>query len=59
MNLLTFLKEVQREVRKVDWPSRDQVIRNTIIVLIFAVVVAAFLGFFDYLFGLFLNSVIL
>lgn len=59
MNPITFVKEVNREMRKVDWPSKEQTIRNTIVVLIFSATVALFLGFFDYLFGLGLNQFIL
>lgn len=48
--LITFLKEVQTEVKKVNWPNRKETILNTILVIVFSVAVAAFLGFFDYIF---------
>ena len=58
MNIITFLQEVQSEVKKVNWPSREETMRNTLIVVLFAVAVALFLGFFDYIFGLLLSIVV-
>lgn len=39
------------ELRKVTWPTKEQTIRLTIIVLIFSLVVAFIFGVLDYLFG--------
>lgn len=47
-NIISFLKEVQGELAKVAWPTREQTIRYTILVLIVAVVVGAFLGGLDF-----------
>lgn len=46
-----FFKEVYVELRKVSWLSRSQVLRYTLIVLVFTVIIAAFLGGLDYLFS--------
>lgn len=47
-NILTFLKEVQAELEKVVWPTREQTIRYSILVIIVAVAVGLFLGGLDY-----------
>ena len=39
-----FLKEVRDELQKVVWPTRDEVIRLTIVVLIVSLIVGVFLG---------------
>ncbi|MFA5566011.1 MAG: preprotein translocase subunit SecE [Acidimicrobiia bacterium] len=46
-----FLREVRSELRKVNWPSRPEVIQYSIIVLIVIVVMTALIGVFDYGFG--------
>ncbi|MDP2637261.1 MAG: preprotein translocase subunit SecE [bacterium] len=45
-----FLKEVRVEARRVNWPTRQETVKNTLVVLGFTVVVALFLGAFDFLF---------
>lgn len=47
-NIFNFLKEVREELAKVTWPSREQTIRYTILVILVAVVVGLFLGALDY-----------
>lgn len=46
-----FLKEVRAELRKVVWPSREEVRNYSIIVFITVVVFTAFVAVLDYLFG--------
>lgn len=48
-NIFTFFKEVKEELGKVNWPSREQTIRYTILVVIVAVAVGLFLGGLDYI----------
>lgn len=55
----TFLKEVRLEIKKVDWPTRQETIRYTIIVIGVCVAVALFLGGIDFLFTTILNRLIL
>ena len=55
----TFIKEAQSEARKVDWPTRQKTLQNTILVIIFSVAVATFLSTFDLLFGSLLERFIL
>lgn len=47
-NILTFFKEVQAELSKVVWPTREQTIRYSILVIVVAVTVGLFLGALDY-----------
>jgi len=56
---VTFLKEVKLEVRKVNWPTRRQTIRYTLIVLGISLVIAMFLGGLDFLFTMLLEKFIL
>lgn len=48
INIFVFFKEVKEELEKVAWPSREQTIRYTILVIIVAVAVGLFLGGLDY-----------
>lgn len=48
-NVIGFLKEVKEELNKVAWPSREQTLRYTILVIIIAVAVGLLLGGLDYL----------
>ncbi len=57
--IATFLKEVKLEIRKVNWPTRRQTIRYTLIVLGISLVIAVFLGGLDYLFTMLLEKFIL
>lgn len=45
-----YLKDTKGELKHVTWPSRNQAILFTAIVIVFSAVVAAFLGAFDLLF---------
>jgi len=42
-----FLKEVNAELRKVTWPTKDELIGSTIVVVIVSLVVAIFIGIVD------------
>lgn len=56
--LLNFLQDARAELRKVVWPTREEAIRYTIIVIAISVGVALFLGAFDYIFHFILNRLI-
>ena len=56
-----YFKETRAELRKVTWPTRDESINLTIIIVTVTVVVAIFLGLLDFLFqevvsGILLNN---
>lgn len=48
-NIINFLKEVRGELEMVVWPSREQTIRYTILVVIVAVGVGVLLGGLDFI----------
>jgi len=52
----TFLKEVRLEMKKVNWPTRQETIRYTLIVLGISIAIAAFLGSLDFGFTRILNK---
>ena len=54
----TFIKESRAELRKVNWPTREQTIKFTGAVIGVSLAVAAFLGFLDYLFEYILKQFI-
>ena len=50
-NILQFLKEVNIERRKISWPGRDQVIRETWSVLFLVAIITGLVLGFDWLLG--------
>lgn len=46
--IANFFKESRQELKKVVWPSRDQVLVSTKVVVISVIIFAAVLGFVDY-----------
>lgn len=57
--VIKFLKEVYSEMKKVSWPSREETIKYTLIVIGVSLVLAAFLGSLDFLFIWLLNKFII
>ena len=49
--LVRYLKETRAELRKVTWPTRQQAINLTLIVLAVTIVMALFLGAVDLIFA--------
>ena len=47
--IINFLKEAQAELSKVVWPTREQTIRYSFLVIVVAVVVGLLLGGLDYI----------
>lgn len=45
-----FLQESRRELSRVNWPTREETMRLTGVVIVISVAIAAFLGAFDYFF---------
>jgi preprotein translocase subunit SecE len=54
-SIKNYIKGSFEELTKVTWPTKNQAVRLTIIVLIFCIVIALFLGMLDYLFNLAYN----
>ena len=47
-----FIREVRAELRKVAWPTRDEVRNYSIIVLIAVILITTLVAVLDYVFGL-------
>ena len=56
--LSTYITETREEMKHVTWPTRKQTINFTIIVILISIIVAAYLGFFDYIFSTGLQSIL-
>ncbi len=57
--ITTFLREAKEELLKVNWPSRQQTINYTLIVIGISIVIAIFLGGLDYIFSYILKTFII
>lgn len=54
--IITFLNEVRLEMKKVNWPTRHETVRYTLLVIGVSLSVAIFLGGIDFLFTTILNK---
>ncbi len=57
--LKTFFNESRQELRHVNWPTRQEATRLTMLVVGFALVLALYLGLFDSLFSYLLRTFVL
>jgi len=48
--VLAYLKDVKAELRKVSWPTRQQVWVSTLVVIFFSLALSLYLGILDALF---------
>ena len=48
--LVEYLKETKAELKHVSWPTRQQTIVFTVVVILISLGVAFFLGLFDFIF---------
>jgi len=48
--IVAYLREVRVELNRVDWPTRTELMRMSLVVLIVLLVVALYLGLFDYIY---------
>jgi preprotein translocase subunit SecE len=53
---IEFTQEAWAELRKVTWPSRETVLRLTLIVLVISALIAAYIFLFDNLFTLVITN---
>jgi len=56
--ILTFLNEVKAEIRKITWPSREDLIGTVIVVCFLTIVFAILLGAMDFGFGALIKRLI-
>lgn len=55
---IEFLKQVRMEMKKVNWPTRGETVKYTLMVIGVSVAVAAYLGGLDVLINNFVNKLI-
>jgi len=41
--VIDYFKDVQKEIKKVSWPSQDELVDYTIVVVIFTIILAVFI----------------
>ncbi|MEA2030775.1 MAG: preprotein translocase subunit SecE [candidate division Zixibacteria bacterium] len=46
-----FLKEVNAELRKVTWPTKDELVGSTIVVIVVSLTLSIFIGIVDRILG--------
>lgn len=57
--MIAFFRDVRVELAKVTWPTRAELVRYTSIVIAMSLVVAAFLGAWDFIFQYLLKTFII
>ncbi len=57
--MLNYINETRGEMKHVSWPTRNQVITLTILVIVLSVLVSFFLGLFDGIFKQLLETYII
>ncbi|MDP3697259.1 MAG: preprotein translocase subunit SecE [Candidatus Taylorbacteria bacterium] len=57
--LISFLKDVKIELSKVSWPTKDQTVQYTLVVLGLSLAIALFLGGIDFVLQLGLNKFVI
>lgn len=55
--IILFLKEVRLEMKKVNWLTKPEVLRYTVIVIIFSLAVSVYLGALDLVFQFVLSKI--
>ncbi|MEX0930639.1 MAG: preprotein translocase subunit SecE [Candidatus Paceibacterota bacterium] len=56
---INYVKDTQGELLHVSWPTRKQAMIYTAIVIVVSIVIAVFLGFFDFLFTYLLENYVI
>jgi preprotein translocase subunit SecE len=56
--VISFLIQVWAELRRVQWPDRNQVTQATGVVVVFCFLAGAFLAFWDFVFGELVTSIL-
>ncbi len=57
--IITFLKDVRLELKKVTWPTKQEATKHTITVIAVSIIAAAFLGGIDFLFNYLIDKFII
>ena len=56
--IISFIGQTKEELKKVTWPSKKEVIRLTMVVIVSSVIVGLYLGGMDFLFTKLLGLII-
>ena len=56
--LSNYLNETKEEMKHVSWPTRKQTFTFVVLVIFLSIIIAAYLGLFDYIFSIGLKSII-
>ncbi len=56
--ITNFLQQTKAELKKVTWPTKDQTVKLTIVVILISLVVSLYLGSLDYIFNKLLKYVV-
>ena len=46
--MIQFIRETQQELKKVSWPSREELMGSTMVVILTTFILAAFVGTVDF-----------
>jgi preprotein translocase subunit SecE len=56
--MLNYFREVRSEMRHVSWPTRNQAISYTVVVIGVSLATAVYLGAWDYIFSALIQKII-
>ncbi len=51
-----YIREVRGEVKKVTWPSVEELKKSTVVIVIFVIIIGLIIGLMDWLFSILLIS---
>ena len=55
--ILTFIREAREELKRVNWPTRKELIDSTKVVIVSAVLLVIFIGVIDYILSKIFNLI--
>ena len=55
---IVFLREVRAELGKVSWPSQNELVGSTVVVIVISIVLAGFIGLVDFLLSVILSRLL-
>jgi len=55
--ITNFVEDVRKEMAKVSWPTQEELIDNTIIVIVFTIIVSAFIFGVDQVYSTILEAI--
>ena len=58
INPLIFLKEVQTEMKKVTWITRNEVFNYTVLIIVISIITGIYLGVLDLAFSWFIQNIL-